>query len=243
MKDTLIFEWQGRHHLHPMLPVTIVLAAILHAGLFFAFSILHPRPENAGPNPAQIYFVPPGSPDAVRMQGLLRTSDPAVFAPGLGLDLPDPFPPVAYVPRYVSDKPALDPLPAAAKSDIPRSAPAGPVPVWSGNLKPPEAGPAPAPTKLVASGALSGRVPPLPEETMFVVPAGFDPEPAVFLICVQENGQVANIFLQRGSGDPALDAKATNLLRWNKFSPAQSGTEWGFVTFQWGRDVQSRPPQ
>ncbi len=243
MKDTLIFEWQGRHHLHPMLPLTIVLAAILHAGLFFAFSILYPRPENSGPNPAQIFFVPPGSPDAARMQGLLRSSDPAVFAPGLGLDLPDPFPPVAYVPRYVSDKPTLDPLPPATKSDFPRSAPAGPVPVWSGNPKSPEVRPAPAPTKLVAGGALSERVPSLPKETLFMVQAGFDPEPAVFLISVRENGQVAHIFLQHGSGDTELDAKAINLLRWNKFSPSQTGDEWGFVTFQWGRDMHTRAPQ
>lgn len=243
MKDTLIFEWQGRHHLHPMLPVTIVLAAILHAGLFFAFSILYPRPETSGPNPAQIFFIPPDSPDAARMQALLRSSDPAVFAPGLGLDLPDPFPPVAYVPRYISDKPALDPLPAAKKSDFPTSAPAGPVPVWSGKAKSSEAQPAPAPTKLVASGALSERVPSLPKETLFMVEAGFDPEPAVFLISVRENGQVAHIFLQHGSGDSELDAKAINLLRWNKFSPSQTGNEWGFVTFQWGRDMHTRAPQ
>ena len=243
MKEALIFEWQGRHHLHLMLPVTIVLAGILHAGLFFAFSILYPRPENTGPNPAQFFFIPAGSPDATRLHALLRSSDPAVFAPGLGLDLPDPFPPVAYVPRYVSDQPALVSLPPAAKTDFPASAPAGPVVIRDRNPKSAPLDQVPAPTKLVGSGLLAKRTPLLPKDTVFMVAPGFDPEPAVFLVSVRADGQVGHIFQQHGSGDAALDAKATNLLRWNRFSPVPSGSEWGFVTFQWGRDVRPQMPQ
>lgn len=242
MKDTLIFEWPGRHHLHPMLALTLVLAAILHVGLFFAFSIIYPRAESSGPTSAQIFFIPPDNPDAKRMQGLLRSSDPAIFAPGRGLNLPDPFPSVDYVPRYASDKPSLDPLPFIQKSEIPHSAPAGPVPVQSRNLKSREGQPLPTATRLVASGALSERVPSLPQETLFFVPAGFDPKPAEFLVSVRQDGQVTGIFLQRGSGDPALDAKAVNLLRWSRFLPSRPDVEWGFVTFQWGRDVRPQSP-
>jgi len=243
MKDTLIFEWPGRHHLHPMLAVTILLAALLHGGMFFAFTILYPRTEKSGPNPAHIYFIPPGSPDAARMQGLLRSSDPAVYAPGRGVSLPEAFPPVAYVPRYVSDKPALDPLPAATKPDLARSTLAGPVPMKMESSVSRAGERGPVPTRLVADGELAARVPSLPKETVFLIPAGFDPEPAIFLVSVRGNGQVAHIFLQQGTGDSDLDAQAANLLRWNRFSANPGGMAWGFVTFQWGCDVRTRVSQ
>lgn len=243
MKDSLIFEWPGRHHLHLMLPVTILLAAILHAGLFFVFSIIYPRAENAGPDPAQVYFIPPGTADAARLEGLLRYSDPAVFAPGRGLDLPEPFPPVAYVPRYASDKPTLDPLPRLTKSDFPRAVFSGPVPVRQESHKSAGAPPLPSTTRLVSTDALSARISALPEGTAFLIPQGFDPEPAVFLVAVREDGQAAHIFQQHSSGNSLLDLKAASLLRGMKFVPDPSGGSWGFVTFQWGTDVQPMASQ
>ena len=242
MKDQMIFEWPGRHHLHLMLPVTILLAAILHAGLFFVFSIIYPRAENAGPDPAQVYFIPPGTADASRLEGLLRYSDPAVFAPGRGLDLPEPFHPVAYVPRYASDKPVLDPLPT--KSDFPRPVFAGPVPVRQEGRKSAAVSPCcPSSTRLVSADALSARIPALPEGTAYLIPQGFDPEPAVFLVAVREDGQVAYVFQQHSSGNSLLDLKAASLLRRVKFVPDPSGGSWGFVTFQWGADVHPMASQ
>ncbi|MCK9589556.1 MAG: hypothetical protein WC076_10215 [Terrimicrobiaceae bacterium] len=235
MKDSLIFEWPGRHHLHLLLPVTIVLAALLHAGLFFVFSIIYPQSESAGPDPAQACFIPPGAADAPRLEALLRSSDPAVFAPGRGLDLPEPVPPVAYIPRYASDKPALDPLPPSSKPDFPRRAFAGPVPVRQGNAMP--AVSPPSPTRLVSSDALSTRIPALPEGTVFLIPQGFDPEPAVFLVALRADGRVAHVFQQHSSGNALLDLKAASLLRGLQFAPDPSAGSWGFVTFQWGTDV------
>ena len=243
MKDSLIFEWPGRHHLHLMLPAAIVLAAILHAGLFFVFSIIYPHPRNAGPDPVQIYFVPPGAPDAARLEGLLRSSDPAVFAPGRGLDLPEPFPPVAYVPRYASDKPVLDPLPRLKKTGLPHPAFAGPVPFVQEKLKSAAASPGTSSTRLVATDALSARITALPEGTVFPVPRGFDPEPAVFLVDVREDGRAAHVFLQHSSGNSLLDLKAASLLRKLAFAPDRSGDSWGLVTFQWGTDVHPMAPQ
>ena len=243
MKNSLIFEWPGRHHLHLMLPAAIVLAAVLHAGLFFVFSIIYPHPRNGGPEPAQVFFVPPGSADAARLEGLLRSSDPAVFAPGRGLDLPEPFPPVAYVPRYASDKPVLDPLPRVKKSGLPRSAFAGPVPLVRKNPEPAGGPPPPSSTRLVAAGPLSAQIPALPEGSVFPVPKGFDPEPAVFLVDVREDGAAAHVFLQHSSGNSRLDLKAASLLRKLAFAPQPAGGSWEFVTFQWGADVHPMAPQ
>jgi hypothetical protein len=241
MKDQLIFEWPGRHHLHLLLPATIVLAAILHAGLFFVFSIIHPRPEGARIDPAQVCCIPPGSADAARLEGLLRSSDPAVFAPGRGLDLPGLPAPVAYVPRYTSDKPELAPLPRPISNTRPQFA--GPVPAWREFPKPAGATPSLSLTRLVSDGALSARIPALPEGTFFPIPGGFDPEPAVFLVALGENGQASHIFQQHSSGNSLLDLKAAGLLRGLKFSPDPSGTAWGFVTFQWGTDVRPMASQ
>lgn len=243
MKGALIFEWTGRHHLHLMLPVTIVLAAILHAGLFFVFSIIYPRPENAGMDPAQVYFIPATAADALRLEGLLRSSDPAVFAPGRGLDLPDPVPPVAYLPRYASDKLALDPLPNTTNSAPAPPSPAGPVPVRPGISKPSGVPQLPSPTRLVSEDALSARISALPEGAVFSVPQGFDPEPAAFLVAVRVDGRVANLFQQHSSGNAALDLRAADLLRGVKFAPDAAGESWGVVTFQWGTDVHPLAPQ
>ncbi len=243
MKDTLIFEWPGRHHLHLVLPAAIVFAAILHAGLFFAFSIIYPRPENTGLDPAQVYFIPASAPDAQRLEGLLRSSDPAVFAPGRGLDLPAAFPPVAYIPRYASDKLALDPLPPATSSAPAPHSFAGPVSVTPGNSKPAGGPPLPSPTRLISTDALSTRISALPEGTVFPVPQGFDPEPAAFLVAVRADGQVTNIFQQHSSGNSALDLRAAGLLRGLRFAPDPSEASWGVVTFQWGTDLHPLAPQ
>ena len=241
MKDTLIFEWPGRHHLHLMLPVTILLAAILHAGLFFMFSIIYPRPESTRLDPAQVCYIPPGSADAARLEGLLRSSDPAVFAPGRGLDLPELPQAVAYIPRYSSDRPALDPLPRLISTARPQFA--GPVPVRRENLKTSGSPTPPALTRLVSSDAFSSRIPALPEGAVFPVPQGFDPEPAVFLVALREDGQVSHVFQQHSSGNSLLDLKAASLLRGLKFAPEPSGVAWGFVAFQWGTDVHPMVPQ
>ncbi|MFA7343814.1 MAG: hypothetical protein WC003_05875 [Terrimicrobiaceae bacterium] len=241
MKDSLIFEWPVRHHLHLMLPVTILLAGMVHAGLFFLFSIIYPRPESARIDSAQVCYIPPGTAEAGRLEGLLRSSDPSVFAPGRGLDLPGFPPPVAYVPRYASDKPTLDLLPRLTNSMRPQFA--GPVPVRKDGPVSAGASPFPSRTKLVSSDAFSARIPSLPEGTVFPIPQGFDAEPAVFLIALRENGQIAHVFQQRSSGNSRLDLKAASLLRSLKFSPDPSGASWGFVTYQWGTDVQPVPPR
>ncbi len=233
--DGFIFEWPGRHHLHLLLPFTIVFAVAVHIGLFFAFSILYPRSENAGPNPAQIFFIPPGTPEAERLEGILSFADSAVFAPGRGLDLPDPVPPTTYLPGFAFDRSALAGLPAAPERPA-LAFPAGPVRRFKPTLA--TSVPAPVPTKVLATDALEARVPPLPESTIFPVPEGFDPRPPVFLTAVGEDGRVRHLFLQQGSGNAALDAKATSLLRGLVFAPSTGDEAWGFVTFQWGTDIQ-----
>ena len=243
MKDALIFEWPGRHHLHLMLPVTIVLAAILHVGLFFVFSIIYPRPENAGLDSAQVYFIPATAADAPRLEGLLRSSDPAVVGPGRGLDLPAPVPPVAYIPRYASDKLALDPLPHPASPAPALHSSARPVPVRLRDPKSAGGQLPPSPTRLVSTDAFSSRLPALPEGTVFPVPQGFDPEPAVFLISVRSDGQVANIVQQHSSGNSGLDLRAASLLRGLKLVADPTEESWGSVTFQWGTDVHPLAPR
>lgn len=236
MKDGLIFDWPGRHHLHLLLPAAILVALALHIALFFVFSIVYPRQAKAGPDPVQVYFLSPTSPDFPRIQALIASEDPAVFAPGRGLQIPDGIPPVTHSAQYRSAVPALEPLPPppqAASTDT-----MGPVPIPpSPRHSTPTLAP---PTSLFAPQPLANRLPPLPQGTQFRIPQKFEPEPVSFLICVGADGTVLYRFPQHSSGNPDLDLQASSLLRALKFRPATT-TEWGLVTFQWGKDLQYDP--
>ena len=242
MKDTFIFEWPARHHLHLLLPFSILLAAILHAGLFFVFSISYPRPENSRPDPARVFFIPPGAADAERLESLIRSADPAVFAPGRGLDLPEAVPPATYIPKYVSDAPELLPLPSDTQAGAPHRLFAGPVPMRREAPKSPDAALGRVSTRLIGSESLAQRVPALPGNALFLTPQGTAPETAVFLVAVGGDGKIQHVFPQRSSGNAALDSQAANLLRNAKFSPDPATETWGFVSFQWGTDVEPVTP-
>ena len=124
---SLIFDWPGRHTLHPVLPACIILAVVFHAGLFYAFTIVYPAAEPAGPRPVQAFFVPDRSSDHARLEAILQTDDPAIFAPGRGLFPNEKLPASRYTPVYKMDKTVLDPLPAAAVAKIDSLPPTGPV--------------------------------------------------------------------------------------------------------------------
>jgi len=234
MKDGLIFEWPGRHHLHILLPIVLVAAAVVHAGLFFLFSIIYPPQESGTIDTAKVFFVATGSPESAPLSALLKSADPAVFAPGRGLPLGDVAAFEQYTPKYDTARVVLDPLPEAP-AVVPRafSAP-GPVPVFGQAGARPPSRPAPPSVRLTATGALESRVPVLPPGAEVQPPAGSDPGSAVFFTAVRADGSVAHLFSQQSSGNEELDRKAAGVLRGLRFSNGPDRLAWGFVTFQWG---------
>jgi hypothetical protein len=74
------------------------------------------------------------------------------------------------------------------------------------------------------------------------------PEPARFLIAVNDQGEVRHCFLQNSSGDTALDEQARKYLAASRFpalrnSPSSSSTAlfWGGATVEWGNDITPSP--
>ena len=65
----LTFAWPSRHRIHLFLPFALLVAALLHAAIFFLFSVKHPAPRSAATNPARLYFLPPSSPEYSRKIG------------------------------------------------------------------------------------------------------------------------------------------------------------------------------
>ena len=112
------------------------------------------------------------------------------------------------------------------------------------------AAPAPMPrhgvtTALSFSEALRARdaAPdaPLPIEAK----SGVNLRPTVFLVGVDDRGEVRYCFLQEGSGDETLiDRQAEAALRQHRFSRSETPLEWGFATFIWGAEAHApRPAQ
>ena len=235
---SLIFDWPGRHTLHPVLPACIVLAVILHTGLFYVFTIIYPAAEPSGPRPAHVFFVPEKSADHARLAGILQTDDPAIFAPGRGLPPAEQQPTSRYTPVYEIDNTALDPLPSPPSAKSEPVGMAGPITLPSPR-KPSEEKPATLPTQLVSNGPLASRLPTLPESSAFESLPGQSLEPSGFLVSVRPDGTVAHIVPQRTSGNAQLDAKALELLSSLRFKPASGDNVWGEVSFHWGSDVYS----
>jgi len=237
MKDGLIFDWPGRHHLHLLLPAAVVAALAIHAGLFFLFSIIYPRPQSAAMDAAQVFFIPPGSAESSRLSALLQSEDPAVFAPGRGLPLTGGIPPVEYTPQYDTVKPVLDGLPAVTTEPELARPRTMPVPFVAVDAPHREVPPATPFVRLTATGSLAGRVPGLPSESSLSPEAGLVPGRAVFLAAVRPDGSVAHVFSQQSSGNDGVDRKAAASLRGLRFSGGSGDLEWGFVTFEWGAAV------
>jgi len=234
MKGGLIFEWPGRHHLQVLLPAALAAAAVVHVGLFLLFSIIYPRQESGPVDAAKVFFVVAGSPESARLSALLKSADPAVFAPGRGLPLADVAASGHYTPQYDTARVVLDPLPAA-HDVVPRllSAP-GPVPVFGQAGTRPSRRPMLPSVRLTATGALESRVPVLTPDSWLQPPPGSNPGSAVFLVAVRADGSVAHLFSQQSSGNEEMDRRAAGILRGIRFSSGPDSLAWGFVTFQWG---------
>jgi hypothetical protein len=74
------------------------------------------------------------------------------------------------------------------------------------------------------------------------------PESARFLMAVNERGETRHCFLQKSSGDPALDEQARKYLAATRFpairnSPSATvpSLTWGTATLQWGNDITPAP--
>jgi hypothetical protein len=236
-----LFDWPSRHHVHLVLPLMLVISFGLHAVAVVVFQASHHRALASPERPAQVWFLPPGSPEAARVTPMLEASDPALFSPGQisARDLTMRSE-TAYVPSFDSETPALAPLPPPALALLPPVAPVITIVRSTSAARPSAAPQLGRPTALKAGGGLAGREILPPATAAYFAPPRLGLLPLVFLVSVSPDGRPLHMFPQNSSGDESLDREALQVLAASRFSRADSGTEpvWGSVTFLWGVDVQ-----
>jgi hypothetical protein len=234
-KDGLLFDWPGRHHLHLLLPATLLAAIAAHAGLFFLFSIIYPRPDAGAIDSRSVYIVLPGSEESARLSALLESSDPSVFAPGRGLPTGGEMAAVEYTPHYETAKPMVEEMPVTVPRPPRLPLSTGPVPGSSIHRSPIKASSVPTTTKLRADERLTPRLPELPQALKSLHPTeGTFPASATFLVAIRPEGTVAHVFPQQGSGSAEWDQRAADLVRSLRFLPGTEDPAWGILTLEWG---------
>lgn len=236
----LTFEWPTRHRIHILLPLMVVLAALAHAAIFFLFAVRQPAPRPGGPNPAQVYFLAPGSAAQIQLAALLSSMDPALFAPGRGLPTEVPIEAV-YTPKYLEGSVdfAMPPKVEAPNDEVRSFYGAVAIPRQIAPKIPPAV---PSPTRLKLSESLVGRLPEELPPMDFQTRSMETPPAASFLVALSPKGELRHVVTDRSSGEADLDEAAINYLREISFLPDQTGeTRWGFVEFQWGLDLKNPP--
>jgi TonB family protein len=233
----LIFEWPSRHRIHLFLPFAIFSAALLHAAIFFLFSVKHPPSKSSGTNPARLYFLPSNNPEYSRIESALYSSDPALFAPKRGLPPQEELPNATYTPQYAKATIAWDEPPLRTRTPNTDRVFKGPIRI-SPKKSPLPLKSSPRATRIRASEEINARLPEVPALPKFQSHSTRTPETATWMIAISPDGSVLHSIPDKSSGDLELDRAALAFLRKIPFSPSQqSETVWGFVEFQWGSDV------
>jgi hypothetical protein len=153
---------------------------------------------------------------------------------------------IQHAPSYLGRQPAL--------KDLPPPPPALRIP----SAHPPAPVERPGSAPQLVTKAVATRIRFSPEFESLIAPATPDlkfnssnqesPEPARFLIAVNDKGEVRHCFLQTSSGDAALDEQARKYLAASRFpairnspSSERAPLTWGFATVEWGNDIVPPP--
>ncbi len=244
---TPLFEWSPARRRKLSIFSFIAASAALHALCFYLFQIIYPPTVALLPPPARINLITAASEDGRVLLRWIEAEDPALSSstqrpPDAALFAP----PVAiHVPSYTNWQPALRQAPPL-QSDlrIPSAHPPGPVP----GRKPIQPKPAViTPSILQFANAETLGAPTIPS-LRFAASRREPPQSAEFRIAIGADGAVRHSFLERSSGDPALDEQARHAITLSRFpaiqkpdSKAENRLLWTTATTEWGNDVAAPP--
>ncbi|HEV3409684.1 MAG TPA: hypothetical protein VG095_05290 [Chthoniobacterales bacterium] len=244
LEYTPIFDWHPPRSRRGVLISCIAGSALVHALCFYLFQIIYPPTVALLPPPARVNIITPQSEDGRLLLRWLEAEDPALSS--TTQRPPDAathaLPKVEHVPSYLTTRPALRELPPLQPNlSIPSARP--PAPVAAQRSSPPAPAP-PSSSNVTFSEELHSlgipQLPPLKFTTSRKEPA----EAAEFRIGVNARGAVQHCFLQRSSGDPALDEQARAYLLQCRFpqsenrkSKIENDLVWGLASFEWGNDL------
>jgi len=246
--NDLVFGWENPGRGKWTIAGFLFASLVLHAFGFYLFQIVYPPAVALLPPPGRVSLIAPNTDEGRQLLRWLEAEDPALASTTQAP--PDAkalvMPTIQHAPSYLGRQPALKDLPPApAPLRIPSAHP--PAPVERSTI-PAQIITKPVPTVIKFSPELDSLIPPQTPELKFA-PSGRDsPEPARFLIAVNEKGEVRHCFLQNSSGDPALDEQARKYLTRSRFPAARNSPSstlaaltWGTATLEWGTDLTPPP--
>ena len=234
----LVFAWEKPLRFRWAFFGLLVLSALVHVATFFLFQIVYPPRVTIPPPAPEVSLLLPTSPENRALLRRIEAEDPALIAattatppPGLlAVQYHASYETVRTQPRTVAEENAVVQFPSPKD-------PLAIIRSGAQTARPATVAPLPVPTRVTFSTALAARA----RES--AQPWGFSPrataplEPATFLIGITDRGEVRYVFLQRTSGDPALDAQAAAQLPHFDFAPAEIPIVWSFATVMWGDDA------
>jgi hypothetical protein len=242
---TPIFNWEAARDRKLLLGGLIVASAILHALCFYIFQIIYPPTVALLPPPARVSVINGSTEEGKLLLQWIEAEDPALASSTVRPpDAQQLTPPAAeHVPSFVGRQPQLkEPPPYRADVRVPSAQPPGPVPI------PRRTAPTPAPVAptTVTFSAAAGEslhefeIPQL----QFTTTRRETPEAAQFRLAIGPHGEVRHCFVERSSGDAALDEQARHQLLLARF-PATENREpkiesqlrWFTATIHWGSDI------
>lgn len=244
----LLFGWEkpGRGKL--TLGGFILISLVCHAFGFYLFQIVYAPAVALLPPPGRVSLIAPNSDEGRQLLSWIEAEDPALASTTQAP--PDAkalvMPTIQHAPSYLGRQPPLKDLPPPPPAlHIPSARPPAPVERLSN----------PAATIVTSTATvirfspeLDSLLSPQTPELKFTASGRDAPEPARFLVAVNEKGETRHCFLQNSSGDPALDEQARKYLAATRFlslrnSPDSTGASltWGTATIQWGNDVTPAP--
>ena len=238
---TPLFDWSPPRRRKLSIISFLGASTALHALCFYLFQIIYPPTVALLPPPARVNMITGASEDGRLLLRWIEAEDPALSSKTQRP--PDaatiPLPTTNHVPSYANWQPALRELPPLEPDlRIPSAQPPGPVPI----RRAPEPRP---PTRTLSAlrfgtdAASLGTVsmPPL----QFAASRRDVPQSAEFRVGIGTEGTVRYCFLQRSSGDPALDAQARRVITLCRFAGGEVrepvAVIWTTATVDWGNDI------
>ena len=242
--DDLVFRWEKPGRGKWTLSGFLLASLGLHAFGFYLFQIVYPPAVALLPPPGRVSLIAPNSDEGRQLLRWIEAEDPALAS----TTLPQPdaktlvMPTIQHAPSYLGRQPALKDLPPPPPAlRIPSAHPPAPVEKLA---SPPQLITKPIATVIRFSPQFVSLISPQTPELKFNSVSRESPEPARFMIAVNDKGEVTHCFLQSSSGDAALDEQARKYIaasrvpavRNSPSSPTGSLT-WGDATVEWGNDI------
>ena len=256
--NDLVFGWEKPGRGKWTLTGFLLASLGLHAFGFYLFQIAYPPAVALLPPPGRVSLIAPDTDEGRQLLRWVEAEDPALAS--TTQPAPDAralvLPTIQHAPSYLARQPVLKDLPPAPPAlRIPSAHPPAPVEKPS---TPAQIVTKPVPSVIHFSPELDSLIAPQTPELKFNASTRESPETARFLVGVNEKGEVRHCFLQRSSGDAALDEQARKYLALTRFpsirnSPASSAKAtaaessilasltWGTATLQWGNDLTPPP--